>query len=50
MKRCPACDTVMIARYQNTGHTPPEGESYEEIESYHCPVCGCTDDEVKDDK
>ena len=48
-KRCPNCDTIMVARYQNTGHVAPEGEPNEEIELYYCLVCGLTD-EGEDDE
>lgn len=40
---CDKCSEIMVAHYDNTGFTPPEGAPHWEVDYYECPICGRKD-------
>ncbi len=47
--KCPNCDELLIAVWDNVGFEPPEGPDHWEIEKYVCEICGYTDENEEAD-
>lgn len=47
LPKCPECNIVMEARYENNGFQIPNGQEHWEVTELFCPECGKTDAELE---